>query len=210
MPPTTIKISTTRMTIAQMPTGSPPCSFAEPTPDTGTRRPWARASRTRPPRRAARRGSRLDPGAGDEYAVADGLEREAGSVVEQPLHHPRVENVTGESRHLAVHTEFLVERLGFELQVVERQRASKRRHEVLVLDQQTRAVGIERHDRAVEPIVGAILAVLLVVHEVERDHVRLLPRAPDHVLHPPPVTPTEQREGVPQHPERIVAAVAEA
>src|SRR3954454_24054387 len=109
MPPTTIKISTTRMTIAQMPTGSPPCSSPslpriQGRDDLGhvLREPVGHAEQ--PDQEV-----RLDPGAGDEHAVADGLEREAGSVVQQPLHHPRVEDVTRESRHLAVDTEFLVE-----------------------------------------------------------------------------------------------------
>ena len=80
-----------------------------------------------------------------ENLVADDLEREADAVLEQPLHHAGIDKVVRELLVGGLHVVRLVERLGFELDVMKGQRPRQSCQDVLVRDDQANAGRVDRH-----------------------------------------------------------------
>src|SRR6185295_3073217 len=108
-----------------------------------------------------------------------------------------------------------VEGLVLELDVMEGKGSRHPGEERLAADRERGTRGSDRHDRAVEPRVraaGPALGVcrLVVVPVVERAEIEALPYPRENVLHAPPVTLLEQREGLAEQTERVLERVREA
>jgi hypothetical protein len=150
----------------------------------------------------------------DQHERPDDLERVDAADRQQELHHASVEQRERELLVLAPHAERTVEVFVLELDVVEADRGTNARQDVLVPDPQRRAVGRDGHRRAGEAVVvtGAVavrVGRLVVVPVVEHPHRHVVAFAPHHVLDAAPGALREQREGQPDGARGIVLGEGE-